>query len=66
MFIARVFGLARGLWLLLHCQYWIVTGIPLEYSLAVLCHGDPTTLDLQDWPLHKLQQFVDGIDVGVG
>ena len=29
-----------------------------------LCH--PVTLDLQDWPLHTLQQFIDGVDVGVG
>ena len=24
------------------------------------------TLDLQDWPLHTLQQFIDGVDGGVG
>ena len=22
-------------------------------------------LDLQDWPLHMLQQLIDGVDVGV-
>lgn len=30
------------------------------------CHGDPAALDLQDWPLHVLQQFIDGLDVGLG
>ena len=32
-----------------------------------LCHGDPAAaLDLQDDTLHVLQQFVDGVDAGVG
>lgn len=26
--------------------------------------GDPAALDLQDWLLYSLQQFIDGIDVG--
>ena len=37
----------------------------LRYPV-VLCHEDSEALDLQDWPLHTLQQFIDGIDVGVG
>ena len=31
-----------------------------------LCHGDPAALDLQGWSLPVLQQFIDGVDVGVG
>ena len=34
--------------------------------MVALCHGDPAALDLQDWPLSELQQFIDGVDVGVG
>ena len=37
-----VIGLAWGLWLLLHCQYWIFTGTPLGYPVVGLswrsCH----------------------------
>lgn len=29
-------------------------------------HGDPAALHLQAWSLHALQQFIDGVDVGVG
>jgi hypothetical protein len=33
---------------------------------VALCHGDPTPLGLQKWPLHALYQFIDGIDAGLG
>ena len=56
----------QPLWLLLHYQYWILTGSPLGYTFVSLCHGDPTTLDLQDQPFHILWQFIDGVDVGMG
>jgi len=36
------------------------------YPVVALCHGDLTALDLQDQPLHGLQQFTGGADVGVG
>ena len=49
-----------------YCQYWIVTGTPLRYPVVALCHGDPVALDLQGWLLRMLQQFIDGVDVGVG
>jgi hypothetical protein len=29
--------------------------------VAAPCHGDPVVLDLQDQPLHVLQQFTDGV-----
>ena len=59
-------GLVQGLWLLLHCQYWILTRTPLGFLVVGLCHGDPVALGLQDQPLHVLQQFIDGVDVSVG
>ena len=34
--------------------------------VIALCHEDPAALELQDWTLHTLQQFIDGVDVGVG
>ena len=34
--------------------------------LVVLCHGNPAAFVLQDWPLHMLLQFIDGVDVEVG
>ena len=49
-----------------HYQYWILTGTSLRYPVVALCHGDPAALDLQERPLHMLQQFIDGTDVGVG
>lgn len=52
--------MVRGLWFLLHYQYWVLTESPLGYPVVVLCHGDPATLDLQDWLLHTLQQIIDG------
>jgi hypothetical protein len=56
--------LSQGLWLLLHHQYWNLTGTPLGYPVVTLCHGDPAALDLQGWSLYPL--FKDGLDVGVG
>jgi hypothetical protein len=61
-----VTGLVQGLWLLLHYQYWIFTGTPLGYPAVALCHGDPAAFVLQDQPLHVLEQFIHGVDVGVG
>ena len=43
----------------------ILTGIPLRYPVVALCHGDYVALDLQGWPLHMLQQCIDGVDVGL-
>ena len=31
-----------------------------------MCHGGPAALDFEDLSLHELQQFINGIDVGVG
>ena len=59
-------GLVQGLWLLLHCQYWILTRTPLGFLVVGLCHGDLKALGLQDQPLHVLQWFIDGVDVGLG
>jgi hypothetical protein len=36
-----------------------------RYSVVVLCHGDPAALSLQDQLFCLLQQFIDGVDVGV-
>ena len=47
-------------------QYWIFTGTPLGYPAVALCHGDPAAFVLQDQPLHVLEQFIHGVDVGVG
>ena len=38
----------------------------LRYSVVAQCHGDPAVLVLQDKPLHVFQQFIDGVDGGVG
>lgn len=40
-------------------------GTSIRHPVVVLCHGDATGLILQDWPLHMLQQFLDGVDGGV-
>ena len=32
-----VIGMVRGLWLLLHCQYWIITRNPHGYPVVALC-----------------------------
>jgi hypothetical protein len=55
----------KASWLLLLYQYWNLTGTPLGYPVVVLCPGDPVGLDLWDGPLHMLQHFIDGVDVGV-
>lgn len=36
----------------------------LSDVLLLPCHGEPASFVLQDWPLHTLQQFIDGVDVG--
>jgi hypothetical protein len=58
--------LIRGLWLLVHYKYWTLTGTLLRYPVVALCHGDPAALVLQDPPLHRLWQFTDDMDAGVG
>ena len=60
-----VIGLV-GLWLLLHYQYWVLTGTFLDYPVVALCHGDPSTLNLHGQHLHMLQQFTVGVDIEVG
>lgn len=50
-------GSILGFWLLLYSQYWMLTRTPLVYPVA-LCHGDRAAVDLQDLPLHLLQQFI--------
>ena len=54
-----------GLWLLLHHQYWVHTGVPLRHPVVAPYHKDLTALGLQDRPFHVLQQFTDGVDVKV-
>jgi hypothetical protein len=44
----------RGLRLLIHYQYWILTRTPLRYPVVALGHGDPAALDLQAWSLPAL------------
>lgn len=61
-----VTSLVPGLWLLLHYQYWILTGTPLGYPAVSLCHEDTTALDLMEQPCHSLWQFIDEVDVGGG
>lgn len=39
-----------------------------EYLLCktlILVHGDPEALVLQEWSLQMVQQFIDGVNVGV-
>lgn len=38
---------------------------PLRYNVMGLYRGDPVVLDLYDWPLHSLQQLINGVDVGM-
>ena len=38
----------------------------LCYPAAAVCHGDPATLDLHNWPLHRLQLFIDEVDTRLG
>lgn len=37
-----------------------------SYRVVALCHGYPAAFVLQDQPLHLLQLFIGGVDVGVG
>ena len=34
--------------------------------IVALCHGDPLVLDLSNQTLRTLEQFIDGVDVGMG
>lgn len=34
--------------------------------VVALCYGDPAALVMQHQPLHLLQLFIGGVDVGVG
>lgn len=56
-------GLAQGLWLPLHHQYWPLTESPLSYPSAALSHGDPAALVLQD---HSHQVLQHGVDIRTG
>ena len=47
-------------------SFWILTGTHLSYPVVALGHGDLVVLDLWDWSLHTLQQFINGVDVGMG
>ena len=54
---------------LIFCLYYqscIFTGTPHGYPIVALCHGDPTAFVLQNQCLHKLQQFIDKLDVWMG
>jgi hypothetical protein len=42
--------LVGGLWLLLLCSDWNLSGTPFRCPVVALCHGDPVALDLQDRP----------------
>jgi hypothetical protein len=37
-----------------------------SWTSCCCCDGDLAGLDQQDWSLHVLQQFIDGVDVGLG
>lgn len=55
--------MVQGLWILLYYQYSILSRTPLGYPAVALCHGDPEASVMQDQPL--LQQFIDGVNVGI-
>jgi hypothetical protein len=65
MFIAMGHWSGLNHWLLLHYQYENLIGT-LGYHIVALCHGDPASLDIQDWPFHALQLFIDWVDFGGG
>ena len=44
----------------------ISLGYLLTYPIVALCHGDPLFLDVEDWPLHAFQQYINRVDVLVG
>lgn len=50
---------------MLHFWYCAFPRTPLVYPVVALCHRDPVALDLQVWPLHTLQRFIDDTDVRV-
>lgn len=62
MFFLQIF-IALGhlpglsLWLLLHSQYWILTGTPLRSPAVALYFGDLAALVLDDEPLNTPQYF---------
>lgn len=60
-----VIDLVWGPWLLELYWYWVLIGIPLGYSVIILCQEAPVALDLQG-PFHMLQQFMDEVDIRVG
>jgi hypothetical protein len=43
--------------------HWCFT---LGYPVVALYHDDHAALGQQDWPFQILQQFIDGVDAGVG
>lgn len=47
-------------------QYWNLTGTSLRMPAVALGHGDLIVLDVWDQPLRALEQFINGVDVGVG
>ena len=51
---------------LLYHQDWILPRMHLRYPVVALCHGDPAALEEQHWSIHLLQQFIAGVDDGVG
>ena len=46
-------------------EYWMLSRTPLRCPVVALCHGDPAALTLHIQPSHVLQQFIDGVKVGV-
>lgn len=55
----------RGLWLVLHPQYWLSL-LYLGCAIVALCPGDPGAVDLQVQPLPMPQQFIDEVGAGAG
>lgn len=43
---------------MLHHQHWALTGSTLGYPAAVLCHGRPVTLSLENLTIHLLQLII--------
>lgn len=42
----------------------ILTKTPLRYPAVAWSHGDPATLDLQDWPLCMFHRLIGRVDIG--
>ena len=57
----RVIGLVRGLWFLLHYQWWALSETLFGYSVLALFVEilEPAALGLQDWSFHMLLQITD-------